>query len=204
MKFNKKNIFILSPYIGVFTGLYLLKSAFAAIFIYHLGIIIALIGYRHLLDPKKLFKCTKKRHLIAIVISSLSGLFFYFLWDYLKIESLELSELMGDFGLYGHYKILFIIYFSTIHPLLEELYWRFILQPKAKYISIIEILFALYHIFVVRLFIKSGFVILCFVTLVIVARFWRYLHQKEENNLAIFLTHGIADLSIMAGMFLLY
>ena len=200
-----KRLFIISPYIAVFLGLYIFKNAFLSIFLYHIGIVFSILIYRKDLNIKVIFKFNSKRLMLLLsFICSLSGISILLFWDLIKIPNMNLNRTMSEIGLVGVNKILFLIYFSTIHPILEEVFWRFLLKTKVKYISLDEILFALYHVMVLVFFIKIEFIIICFIALIVVARFWRYLQQNLSENMAVLLSHMIADFSIMFFVMTLY
>jgi len=200
-----KGLFSISPYIGVVLGLYVFKNAFLSIIIYHLGLITAIILFRKKISFGKIFAVNNKPLLLVSVIAcSLSGLLIYWLWDTVKLPTLNLSEVMATFGLIGPTKIIFLIYYSTIHPLLEELYWRFILNPKNRFVSISELLFSAYHILVISLFVKTEYVVLIFFILLGAARVWRYFVQSRNERFLALLTHAVADFSIMYCVIMLY
>ena len=200
-----KGLFSISPYIGVVLGLYILKNAFLSIIIYHLGLITAIILFRKKISFGKISVVNNRPLLLVSVIAcSLSGLLLYWLWDTVKLPTLNLSEVMATFGLVGPTKIVFLIYYSTIHPILEELYWRFILDPKDRFFSLSEFLFSTYHILVIGLFVKIEYVILIFLILLCVARIWRYFIQSKQERLLVLLTHTVADFSIMYCVIRLY
>lgn len=201
----KQRIFIFFPYLAVFLGLYFFKNAFVSILIYHIGIICSLLFIKSDYRIKDLLKFENKLLLfVTTIICALSGLVLLYLWDYIELPNLNLFSEMNSIGLSGRYKILFLIYFSTIHPILEESYWRFFLKNEYKLFVLDDILFSLYHSFVLILFVKLWFVIVCFIALVLVSAIWRKIRQKKEENLIILVSHAVADFSIMLAILSLY
>lgn len=192
MKITKHSIFNLSPYIGVFLGLYVLNNAFVAISIYHLLVLPVIILNKK--SYKALFKVKNYWWLVLCLFTAVCGIIFYFIWDYIKIRGLDLTESLGHYGLFGLNRILFLVYFCTVHPLLEELYWRF--NSKS------DLFFAFYHFFVIRLFIEPLYAVICVIALYGIGKFWRYL-KNNGNGLIVLLTHSIADFSIMYFIFLI-
>ncbi|MBN1501822.1 MAG: hypothetical protein JW982_16815 [Spirochaetes bacterium] len=200
-----KHLFMLSPYIGVITGMYVFKNAFAAIFIYHAGIAAAVCLFHGEISFNTLFKFNNPRLLIfASAVCLLSGLSVVVLWNFIKLPGINLPVIMEQFKLSGINKWIFLLYFSTVHPLIEELYWRFLADFRGRYISVGDIIFAAYHIPVLIFFLNASFVLLCFAVLVAAARIWRYLKQDLNENLTVFISHAFADFSIMLAVFALY
>lgn len=200
-----KRFFTIAPYIAVFLGLYVFKNAFLSILLYHAGVLTSIYLNRKELNIKDVFNFNSKRlTLIISLICGLSGLSILLIWDFIKLPGINLSNTMSEIGLTGNTKIIFLIYFSTIHPFVEELFWRFLLKTKAKYISLDDILFALYHVMVLVLFLKLQYIIICFIALIAVARLWRFLQHNLSENMAVILSHAVADFSIMFFVMTLY
>lgn len=175
-----------------------------AIFIYHIGLIIAILVYRREINFKELLLIKdKKLFLLAIIISFLSGVMLFFLWNTFKISIFDLPEKLVELSLSTGHQILFLLYFSLVHPILEEIYWRFILEFKDRLISLGEVLFSAYHFLVLIIFIRIEFAILCVITLILAARIWRYFRQVLKENLTIFVSHAVADFSIFLFFILL-
>lgn len=201
----KKRIFTIAPYAAVFLGLYVLRNAFLSILLYHAGVLTSIYIYRKELDIKDVFSFNSKRlTLIISLICGLSGISILLIWDFIKLPGMDLTRTMSEIGLTGNTKVLFLIYFSTIHPFVEELFWRFLLKTRAKYISMDDVLFALYHVMVLAMFLKFQYIVICFIALIIVARFWRYLQHNLSENMAVILSHAVADFSIMFFVMTLY
>ena len=201
----KSRLFILSPYIGVITGLYFFRSAFLAIIIYHTGIVLSLIFIKSSYNFRDLFRFKSRALLItSVLLCSLAGISILFLWDFIKPAELDLLRTMTELGLTGIWKPVFLLYFSLIHPFLEESYWRFHLPSSSRTVSCDDLFFALYHTLVLHLFLKTWAVVLCFAGLLFAAAVWRYLKERRGDNLAVLLSHAVADFSIMSAVFLLY
>jgi hypothetical protein len=201
----KSRIFILSPYVGVIIGLYIFRNAFLAIMIYHAGIILSLVFVKSDYNFRDLFRFKSRILLVlSVLICLLAGIAILILWDFIKPAKLDLLYTMTELGLIGIWKPIFLIYFSVIHPFLEESYWRFHLPSSEKFISFDDLFFALYHTLVLHFFLKSWAVILCFVGLFFIAAGWRYLKERRGDNFVVLLSHAVADFSIMSAVFLLY
>ncbi|MBK7870376.1 MAG: CPBP family intramembrane metalloprotease [Saprospiraceae bacterium] len=127
----------------------------------------------------------------------LSGVIFYVLWDFVKIPDQHFSDLLSQFGLSGTTIWVFLIYFSTINPFLEELFWRGLLKSNTTYFSVADILFGCFHFLVLIQFIQVEYAVLTIGGLIIISRVWRYLYDVPKERLAVIISHAVADCSVI-------
>lgn len=194
-----KLISVLVPYVAVLIGLYVFKNAWVAIGLYHFGITVFLIAG----DRNSLLKrvCTGWNSIIAvigIVMSVMISPIIFFFWEHMQLESIPLNSALANFGLHGTSWFFFMIYFSTVQPFLEELYWRGYLERGHKYFSWTDLAFAGYHILVLAWFIKVPWLAIAFIVLAVAAYIWRYIASKLEGLAVPLLSHIVADVSIIA------
>jgi membrane protease YdiL (CAAX protease family) len=187
------------PYVAVFTGLYILRSAWAAIGLYHFGIVLFLIAD----DKGRSLKKIRSGYNSIITIASCAVCALivptiFFLWQYMQSGDTSLKAKLTDFGLQGTSWHLFMVYFSTAQPFLEELYWRGYLESKDKYLSWSDLAFAGYHMFVLVWFIKLPWLAASFIVLSIAAWAWRYAVDKLGGLGVALLSHIVCDISIIA------
>lgn len=199
-----KLISVLGPYVAVLVGLYVLKNAWIAIGLYHFGIIVVLIAG----NRKSLLKsvCTGWNSMMAIAGVVMSVMIFpiiFFFWGHMYSDRTPLDSTLANFGLYGTSWFFFMIYFSTVQPFLEELYWRGYLENNQKYFSWKDFAFAGYHIFVLAWFIKLPWLVIAFILLTIAACIWRYIASRLEGLAVPLLSHTVADVSIIAVTYVL-
>ena len=199
-----KLISVLVPYVAVVVGLYILKNAWVAIGLYHSGIAVFLMAG----NKKSLLKkvCAGWNSLMAIagvLTAAVSIFIILFLWEYMQLENLPLSSALANFGLHGTSWFFFMIYFSTVQPFLEELYWRGYLECSDKYFSWTDFTFAGYHILVLSWFIKLPWLVIAFIVLTVAAYVWRHLALKFEGLAVPLLSHIVADISIIAMTYIL-
>ena len=186
------------PYVAVFVGLYVLKNAWLAIGLYHFGIIAFLIAD----EPGKLLKNIRSgwnftAAVISVVVCALIVPVIFILWQYMQLENSCLKTTLTNFGLYGSSWFFFMIYFSTVQPFLEELYWRGYLECSHKCLSLTDLAFAGYHVFVLAWFIKLPWLVMAFIVLTVAAYGWRYIAYKFEGLAVPLLSHITADISII-------
>ena len=96
-----------------------------------------------------------------------------------------------------------MIYFSTVQPILEELYWRGFLGNSQKCFSWVDLAFAGYHILVLAWFIKTGWLVVAFIVLTVAGCVWRYTAARLGGLAVVLVSHIVADVSIVAVVYVL-
>lgn len=188
-------------YVVVFVGLYIFKNAWAAILLYHLGIaLLMVIGNRKDLLKSVFAGWNLTFALIAVAVCALSGPAILLFWEYMRLDQIALGTVLGDFGLDGWSWYLFIIYFVTVQPVLEELYWRRFPGSSRKWLCFTDLAFAGYHIFVLVWFIKWPWLVAAFIVLSTAGFFWRRIAGKFGGLTVPILSHIAADVSIVAAV----
>jgi len=188
----------LIPYTAILLGLYIFKSAWAAIILYHLAILIVILRNSGFILFIRLFRGWNWRIGFPLaIISALSGLSLYFLWPIAGIEGSTLSELLREYGLQGSSWYMFMVYYCIGTPILEEAFWRDYLLVPGRNPSAPDFLFAGYHIIVLILFLKPLPVAFVFITLVMTAWIWRILTIRFYGLAVSFVSHLVAGISLM-------
>ena len=192
------------PYVAVTLGLYVLRSAWAGILLYHVGMFAVLT-----LTKQWDFGHTPRIRqdwavlLVVTIVSALGGIFIFLLWPIMKLPHLALSPELTAIGLEGGMWRLFIVYYFTINPLLEELFWRGYLGSKQIRPISNDVLFAGYHMLVLLAFVTWPWMLLSFVILVGAGWFWRQLARHYESLWIPIASHAAADAGIIGAVFLL-
>lgn len=192
------------PYVAVFIGLYILRSAWAAIGLYHFGIAVFLIAD----DKGRSLKKIRSGYNSIITIASCAVCVLivptiFFLWQHMESGETSLKVKLTDLGLQGASWYFFVVYFSTVQPFLEELYWRGYLDSKHRYLCWSDLAFAGYHMLVLVWFIKLPWLAASFIVLSIAAWAWRYAAGKLGGLAVPLLSHIVADTSIMVVAYIL-
>ena len=199
-----KLISALVPYVAVLVGLYILKNAWIAIGLYHFGIVLFLIaGDRNNLLRKIRTGWNPKMAAAGVGMSVMIFPVVFILWEHMRLENVHLDTALADFGLHVTSWFFFMIYFSTVQPFLEELYWRGYLEFNHKYFSWTDFAFAGYHILVLARFIQPTWLVVAFVVLTVAAYSWRYTASKLEGLIIPLLSHIVADVSIITVTYVL-
>jgi len=199
-----KLISALVPYVAVLVGLYVLKNAWIAIGLYHFGIVLFLIaGDRNGLLKKISTGWNPKMAAAGVGMSVMIFLVVFILWEHMRLENVHLDTALADFGLHGTSWFFFMIYFSTVQPFLEELYWRGYLESNHKFFSWTDFAFAGYHILVLAKFTQPPWLVVAFIVLTVAAYNWRYTASKLEGLIIPLLSHIVADVSIISVTYVL-
>ena len=135
---------------------------------------------------------------ISIMTAVMIFPFIFVSWEYMRLGKVNLDVTLTSFGLHGSSWLLFMIYFSTVQPFLEEIYWRGYLRTGPRYIAWTDLAFAGYHLLVLARFIKAPWLLAAFLVLTLVACLWRHIASRLDGLLVPLLSHAVADASIVA------
>lgn len=169
---------------------------------------------------KKIFPKEKKAENIqsillgiisGLIISGLVLLIFYFFGHYFQQFAPLVSQKAFELGIINHY-LLFAIFLSLIHSLIEEYYWRWFvfkgLQLKFKPVlaAIIgSFAFASHHFIVISEFFPLSLTIIFGTAVMIGGILWCWLYNKTKTLLGSWISHVLIDMSIMIiGYFLIF
>jgi len=194
---NKKWFTPILPYLAVWAGLFLFRSAWLSLLGFHAAILLALAIARPNIPVKILFQSRSLKWILpSLLLCGLSGVGLYFLWDKFGIAG-NLAERLESIGLTSSSWMGFIAYFSLVNPFIEEYFWRAYLGSDRRGFHIGDLIYAGYHglILTDKMHILSTlFALTC---LTIIGWFWRQSHRKDEGLLAAVLGHMAADFSIL-------
>jgi len=202
-----KNVFraiaLFIPYIAIGIGLFLFKSGWLAIGLYHAGMIFFLVLDRSRPPFRLVLKGWNKTWAWLILFCALSGVAIQFLWPWMQ-QQVNLDVLLPKYGLSDASWIRYVFYYSLFHPALEEYYWRGYLGHYSKRIRIEDVAFAGYHFFTMLCFVQWPWALLTFLILTGMAWLWRQSARQTEGLLIPTLAHMAAAVSIsLAVSFLL-
>ena len=189
----------LLPYVAVFVGLYILNSAWAALLMYHIGIVLLVAYDRRISSWKRLCLGIKPWPLCsAVVFCLLSGPLIFGLWKFMALEAaVDPGVILARYGLNDSSWVCFMLYFVVVNPVLEELFWRDYLGADPSRFSLVDLAFAGYHVLVLCLFIKWPWVFLGFCILAITGCLWRRFSIEQQGLAVPWISHTAADASIM-------
>ncbi len=186
------------PFAAVVAGLFAAHSAWAAILLYHAGIVAILFtGGRRRVFLKVVKGWCVVAGVAGAVTGACAGITLYVLWPYIDATNGGLRFLLSQFGLAGSSWIAFAVYYATVHPLLEELHWRGNDLTTGPGPSWMDAAFAGYHVLVLQYFIGPLWIAVSFVVLFLVSWLWRMLAGRFGGIAVPLLSHAVADASII-------
>jgi len=190
---------IVLPYAAVLLGLYVLRNAWAAILLYHVGMVtlLRLGGQEGLLRAVRQGWSAPAAVVIGIVFAS-GGLLLALLWGTISREHVDLAETLTSLHLSGLYWWVFVAYYVTVHPVLEEIFWRGYFPKVHRSPVVPDIAFAGYHVLVLCIFIKLPWVLVSFGVLLFASWSWRQLVARYSGLGVAIASHAAADLSVIA------
>jgi len=187
------------PYAAVLLGLYVLRSAWATILLYHAGMVIVLrFGGQKGLPRAVRQGWSAPAAAVAGIVCATCGLLLALLWGTISREHMNLGETLTSFHLSGLSWWVFAVYYVTVHPVLEEIYWRGYLPGAHRSPAVVDVAFAGYHVPVLCIFIKVPWVLVSFGVLLFAAWSWRRLAARYSGLGVAIAGHAAADLSIVA------
>lgn len=189
------------PYAAVLLGLYVLRSAWATILLYHVGMVtlLRLSGQEGLLRAVRQGWSAPATAVIGIVFATV-GLLLALLWGTISREHVNLREILTSFHLSGLQWWAFAAYYVTVHPVLEEIFWRGYLPRAHRSPMVFDVAFAGYHVLVLCIFIKLPWVLISFGVLLFASWSWRQLVARYSGLGVAIASHAAADLSVIAAI----
>jgi hypothetical protein len=185
------------PYAAVLAGLWWLRSAWVSILLYHAGILLLMAARRRWAAWRSLLRGVNGPALGAgVIVCALAGPAVCLLWPWLHLPDVALREWLPRYGLGGWSWIGFVIYFSILHPVLEEAHWRS-LSPSGLAFSWLDLAFAGYHVLVLALLLKGPWLFLAFAVLAGASWAWRAAAARFGGWAVPLWTHATADASVI-------
>jgi hypothetical protein len=194
---NKKWLAPILPYLAVWAGLFLFKSAWLTLIGFHVAILLALAVVRPAIPINILFKSkSPKWILISVFFCATSGIGLYFLWNVFDVAH-DLPSQLQSIGLNSSSWPPFIAYFSLVNPWVEEYFWRGIFGSVTKKLTVIDVVFAGYHALVLWGRVHPLSILFAVIILTSAGWLWRQFTREDGGLLAAALGHMAADFSIL-------
>ncbi len=191
------------PYLFVYAGLFLFKSAWVAMLGFHLAILLTISVLRPRIPLNILFKTNHPQWIFpAVLLCSSGGVLIYCLYPLLGDPNVLASQL-AELGLEKASWFGFIAYFSLINPCVEEYFWRASFGSETKGLYAGDLFYAGYHGLVLAGRTPAWLIFLALTCLVFVGWLWRQVRREDEGLLIPVMSHLAADLSVMIGVYLL-
>jgi hypothetical protein len=192
---------VILPYLAVFLGMITLRSAWGALVGFHLTLLPLLVTHRQTISPRFLSPISMKLLLPVAAAGLSAGLGLWLLWPYVGIPA-DFPARVAALGLSGLIWPFFIAYFTLVNPWLEEAYWRDVLASSSAYPTLVDFLFAGYHLIILGLFVSPAWMLFAFVILSAAGWSWRQVSRYTGSLLPAALSHLLADFSILMVLYL--
>lgn len=187
----------LIPYAAVAIGMYGLHSAWAALGLYHAGMLAAIIVWKRGDGDGKKRGIRLSWTPLAAIVFALGGIALYILWPYLSPDGHPISARLAHYGVTGRAWTYLAAYFCIANSAIEELFWRWYLGTDSRRIVLNDLLFAGYHVLVLAVLVNPLWVAPVFVACAFAGWLWRMLRAAAGGLLVPILTHLVADVSIV-------
>ena len=194
---NKKWLAPILPYLAVWAGLFLFKSAWFSLLGFHAAILLMLAIARPNIPVGVLFQSKHPKWILAsVLLCGLSGVGLYCLWDLFGIAS-DLPAQFQSIGLTPAAWVGFIAYFTLVNPFIEEYFWRAHLGSDVKGFYLGDFVFAGYHAIILPGKVILPAIAFALVCLTCIGWFWRQARREDGGLLAAVLGHMLADFTVL-------
>lgn len=194
-------IFAFVPYLSVLFGLFVCRSAWAAIFTYHAGIAAVIFFSKRRVSFRQIAGgADRKLLLLSVGIGAAGGVALFLLWPVLSVPA-DIAAYLRGIGLTPAAWPIFIAYYAAVNPVLEEYYWRGFLGSDSSRPVLNDFLFGGYHLLVLSG--KAGAIWLVALLFILAgaAWYWRQTKRITGGLLPATLSHLAADFTIIYVIF---
>jgi hypothetical protein len=192
-----QRILFLVPYAAVLIGLHALHSAWSAVLIYHAAIVPLVLRNRSAWRSVR-SGWPPAAGIGLSLLCAAGGPVLILLWPWMARDPHGLQAVLQEIGLVETPWILFCIYYGSVHPLLEEVFWRGCLASPARGPAAADLWFAGYHGLVLPLFMKTAWVAVTLVVLALASWAWRTLSRRYGGLAIPVISHALAGAGIIA------
>lgn len=187
------------PLLAVLIGMYWRESAWAAILLYHVGLVAGIWVRKEALREVRW-----KSPILVCGFAAVLGIAAYpavriGLPILVDPESLaQLGPKMEQLGLAGGSLVAFVVYFAIVHPVLEEIGWRGALNESSPRPHHHDLEFTAYHLPVLWWLFPGQWALLAISVLTLVGSAWMWRWGRDRYGLiAVIVFHAAADLGIV-------
>ena len=205
-----------APWLCVGLGLYGAANIWAAFLFYHWFLLFPLcFFYRRLWLGH--IKAPRGRHLVLVipcsVVASGAAWLVYRFWGVYVLDSVRVMDLLYRLGYDQRLLLALGLYFITVNPAFEELYWRGSVQNlmikvlkdrPGTAILITALAFGAWHYLVLRLLLNPGYAEFACAVIVLAGYLLGLLYQRTGSLTLSLLIHSLVlDLPLIVVLFLL-
>ena len=185
------------PYLAVLFGLYVLRSAWAAMLLYHAGMLVVGIGLDGARRAPELVRGggAAPGAILGLICLG-AGPVLWLCWPMMR-GAAGLGAALADLGLARESFVAFAIGYALVNPILEEWYWRGVLGSPARAPTVGDAAFGGYHIVVLVAFVGWPWALGAAVILMGAGWLWRQISTRYGGLAIPVATHAVADLSVI-------
>ncbi|WFB35130.1 CPBP family intramembrane metalloprotease [Kiritimatiellota bacterium B12222] len=188
----------LLPTVTVWLGMFVLDEALVSVVLYHVGIIACMFWQNF--ELKQVLRGFDARLCLGVGgLCLLTWPLITVLWPIMVQPGVDLSALLVDWRIRGSFVGVFVVYSITLHPILEESFWRGMMPDHWKS----DILFAGFHLLVLYPLVHAIWLPVVFGVLTVASGIWRWITRRQQGLLVPILTHALADLGVVLAVWML-
>lgn len=192
----------LIPYFAVAVGLFGFRSAWAALGIYHAGMLAFFMYSRHHGANLSTRPVRLTLLLPATLIFAVGGVLLYVLWPYLGKDGDTIPSRLMEYGINHANWPFFAVYFVVVNSILEELFWRGSLGTDVTRPTANDFFFGGYHVLVLLAFAYPVWALPVFAATAFAGWLWRMLKRLDGSLTIPLVTHVVADVSIVVAVYM--
>ncbi len=191
----------IAPFASVVVGLHLLRSAWSALLLYHLQIVIWALWVPR--EPAALRRGWSMSWFarLGLPCALCAPLLCLSQGEALRAD-VRLAEWLGRHGLSGASLAVFVCYYGVLHPLFEQFHWD-ILRRTARPRALAHVAFASYHVLVLALLLRPVWVGVSIGMLLVASWAWGRARERLGGLAVPALAHMVADVAIIGATYCL-
>ncbi|MBU6451887.1 MAG: CPBP family intramembrane metalloprotease [Cyanobacteria bacterium REEB67] len=204
------------PWLLLSLGLDYFKSILWSFFLYHCCCLMPIIIYRRKSWQAHLIRPTGRQFAAVVAAALLLVLLTFILHHFIGRFAIERQHALAAMSMRGFqpsWLVPLSIYFVTVNPIIEELFWRGVVlndlcedrQEMHRWPYIwTNISFAAWHLLIIRLFVSAVFIPLALATVAAVGFFMSWLYRRTGSVIVPILWHGLVfDLAVIVILWLI-
>jgi membrane protease YdiL (CAAX protease family) len=203
------------PWLGLTLGLHYYRSIFWSFFLYHGCCLLPVIIWRRKSWRAHLIPPTVPQIAAIALVGAALGVATIFLHAHIGNFVLERQHALTAMSMRGFqisWLVPLSIYFFTVNPVVEELFWRGVVlndlcEGESRMLSLpyiwTNVSFAAWHWLVVRLFVSPMFIPLAIAIVAAVGFFLSWLYRRTGSVILPMLWHGLVfDMAVIVLLWL--
>lgn len=192
---SPSRVWLTIPFVAFAIGILIWESAWGALVLYHLLLIVPLFLHRNRWSVRELFEGFKGKPLILHI--SVIALVFVSVTPLALANGFHGAALIEHVDRFMVAPPLFSLYFVSVNPIFEELFWRGLYGKDSRKIVIEDILFGAFHAVILWPFLPVPYILGCVMFLSGCAWLWRRERCRRKGLSLPWLIHSFLDLMLV-------